>query len=126
MLAMGGGLIGNNMADRIVDAFLNTPFEAAATSGGWTKSKAERRTAPRTQMVPGGRFGFGSERLEHGLRRGQGGVQLRLGMGLGNEHGLELGGGQGHAPLQHPLEVAGVLGHVAALGVGAGGHRPWG
>ena len=27
MLAMGGGLIGNNMADRIVDAFLNTPFE---------------------------------------------------------------------------------------------------
>ena len=46
MLAMGGGLIGNNMADRIVDAFLNTPFEAAATSGGWTKSKAERRAAP--------------------------------------------------------------------------------
>ena len=27
MLAMGGGLIGNNMADRIVDVFLNTPFE---------------------------------------------------------------------------------------------------
>ena len=27
MLAMGGGLIGNNMADRIVDAFLNTPCE---------------------------------------------------------------------------------------------------
>lgn len=27
MLAMGGGLIGTNMADRIVDAFLNTPFE---------------------------------------------------------------------------------------------------
>ena len=27
MLAMGGGLIGNKMADRIVDAFLNTPFE---------------------------------------------------------------------------------------------------
>lgn len=27
MLAMGGGLIGNNMADCIVDAFLNTPFE---------------------------------------------------------------------------------------------------
>ena len=25
MLAMGGGLIGNNMADCIVDAFLNTP-----------------------------------------------------------------------------------------------------
>lgn len=27
MLAMGGGLIGNNMADCIVEAFLNTPFE---------------------------------------------------------------------------------------------------
>ena len=27
MLAMGGGLIGNNMADKILDAFLNTPFE---------------------------------------------------------------------------------------------------
>ena len=27
LYAMGGGLIGNNMADRIVDAFLNTPFE---------------------------------------------------------------------------------------------------
>ena len=26
-LAMGGGLIGNNMADCIVEAFLNTPFE---------------------------------------------------------------------------------------------------
>ena len=27
MLAMGGGMIGNNMADRILDAFLNTEFE---------------------------------------------------------------------------------------------------
>lgn len=27
MLAMGGGLIGNNMADKILDAFLNTEFE---------------------------------------------------------------------------------------------------
>ena len=27
MLAMGGGLIGNNMADRIVEVFLNTEFE---------------------------------------------------------------------------------------------------
>lgn len=27
MLAMGGGLIGPNMAERIVDVFLNTPFE---------------------------------------------------------------------------------------------------
>ena len=53
MLAMGGGLIGNNMADCIVEAFLNTPLRAAATSGGWTKSKAERRTAPGTQRVPG-------------------------------------------------------------------------
>lgn len=27
MLAMGGGLIGNNMADKILEAFLNTEFE---------------------------------------------------------------------------------------------------
>ena len=27
MLAMGGGLIGNNMADRIVEVFFNTEFE---------------------------------------------------------------------------------------------------
>ena len=27
MLAMGGGFIGNNMADRIVEVFLNTEFE---------------------------------------------------------------------------------------------------
>ena len=27
MLAMGGGLIGNNMADKILDVFLNTEFE---------------------------------------------------------------------------------------------------
>ena len=27
MLAMGGGMIGNNMADRILDAFHNTEFE---------------------------------------------------------------------------------------------------
>ena len=27
MLAMGGGLVGNNMADRIVEVFLNTEFE---------------------------------------------------------------------------------------------------
>mgnify|MGYP002797365387 FL=1 len=27
MLAMGGGMIGNNMADRILAAFLNTEFE---------------------------------------------------------------------------------------------------
>ena len=41
MLAMGGGMIGNNMADRILDAFLNTEFEGAATSAGWTKSRAD-------------------------------------------------------------------------------------
>ena len=29
MLAMGGGMIGNNMADRILDAFLNTEFDGA-------------------------------------------------------------------------------------------------
>ena len=47
MLAMGGGLIASWTPS-------STPrLRAAATSGGWTKSKAERRTAPRTQMVPG-------------------------------------------------------------------------
>lgn len=44
MLAMGAGMIGKNMAERIVEVFLSTEFEGGRTSAAsvcWTPSRAE-------------------------------------------------------------------------------------
>ena len=38
VLAMGAGVTGGNLAERILDVFLSTEFEGGRTSGGSTRS----------------------------------------------------------------------------------------
>src|SRR6266508_2986468 len=63
------------------------------------------------------------EQPHHVSRRGDGAIDVLLGVIERDEGGFELGGGEVEAALQHEVEESGVARGVGALGGGVVGHR---